>query len=325
MNQPLTDQQIELLSSYRDQEGTVPEMQAAELLLASSPEARAWLEEVEGLARLQERAAHAAAARAGVLEGVTGSGIALLARHRSSLLRGIVSKGFLGVAIVGLLGVSFVFFGDSESAEPGIVAQSITDEESRPENLLIEGVEILGVVGEELLFLPIPSRPDPTPELASLPGGSNLRAGNEVSSSSSPVKDPRETEGTQDSTVRPATPLQLSITLHHSSADVIIGDDQWSDTLRVRNAPDQIVSLSTRISSLTDSLNADVARIASDTARPSRVRAGLILIRQMEYEKEVARQLDALREMIERRDRQIEHPDGLEGASLVDPAAAGVS
>lgn len=315
MNQPLTDQQIELLSSYRDQEGTVPEMQAAELLLASSPEARAWLDEVGRLARLQERAARGAAARAGVLEGgITGSDIVLLAGRRGSLLRGLMSRGLLGVALLGLLGLWFASFGETESVEG-----------NTPEIAQLEGEELLAVAGETILYLPIPSPPNALPALEhSLRRSGELHAGNEASPSQ--VKEPTESETPQDSgAVRPATPLQLSITLYHSSADVIIGDDQWSDTLRVRNAEDQIVSLSARLTSLTDSLNADVARIASDTATPSRVRAGLILMRQMEYEKEVARQLDALRKMIERRDRQNHHPDGLEGAGLADPVATGIS
>ena len=327
MNRQLTDQQRELLSTYHDGEATPAESRAAELLLLSSPKAEEWLAEVDRVARLQEAAARGAMARVGTLSELDGARIALLAGKRGALRRGLSSRGVIGLALVALLsGASFATFDNADNQGVASRTEQIrtaADHSAFPQerkNLLTAiGSALLSDApeseAEELLVAADPQIAAPVRDITPQPSA----RGEKVESKG------QVTPSTDTSTPAPSSPVELSITLHHSSADVIIGDDQWSDTLHLKKSDDQILALSSRISSLTDSLNADVARIAADTAQSSGVRAGLILMRQLEYEREVARQLEALRKMIERDDPLMHHPDGLEGAAIDDRVATGVS
>lgn len=324
MMRELTDIERELLSTYRDREASPEEMNEAEALLASSPEARAWLEQVDRVGRLNELAARGAAARVGAMTSVNGKTVAQIAS------RGFFySKApFVGTLLLLLLLGGFLLV-DSSRVEKGSRALRVqTNDRSPSRDLdLTPGQFHGGVanVGREVASLITPTDPEPRPVRVASPSRTEpsstlLNAGSSTATTetSEPTPEPIDT-------AEALRPLQLSITLSHSSADVVLSDDQWSDTISLSVTTDRVVDLSARLSALTDTLNADVARIASDTARSSRSRAGLILIRQLEYEKQVAREIRELRELIEREEAKAHDPDQLEGAWLGDPKVSGIS
>ena len=309
----LTREEIELLSIYRDHEGTPEQTAEAESLLAASPEARNWLLQVERAERLAVRSTAGTAGRPVDLSRITGERIAAAAGSG----RRLFDHRPAGVLLTGLFGVTLIaaslILSDPESIPSSAPASS--RQERVASSFSLPPVAD-GIVRDITPFSAPLSEPAPQDEMStrSLP----------VPHRAIPKEEDRQEvapETTPEATLRESAspdPLHLSINLHHSSAKIIIGDDQWSDTLRFGSSEDQILTLSARLSRLTDSLNADVARIAADTTRTAQDRAGEILLRQMEYEARVARELEILR-------RMMEDGSSFEGACLEDRGTTGVS
>lgn len=311
MIRELTGEEIELLSIYRDREGTREQTVQVEQLLADSPEARQWLLQIERAERLAARSAAGGAGRPVDLSSITGERIAAVAgtdRHLFDLRpTGLLLCGLLG----GVLVAASLLLSDPTPPRAPLIAS--TDGGARIAGLPLSAAD--EVIREIAAHSPDVSA---TPVL---PTGKNQAttqafSAKESFSLSDKVSDSHPDGATQEQ--GSPEPLHLSINLHHSSAKIIIEDDQWSDTLRFDSSEDQILSLSARLSELTDSLNAEVARIATDTTRSAQDRAGEILIRQMEYEARIAQEFEVLR-------RLIEGDRGFEGACLEDRGSTGVS
>lgn len=311
MIRELTGEEIELLSIYRDGEGTPEQTAQAEQLLASSPEARQWLLQVERAEQLATGSTAGDAGRSVDLSQITGERIAAVAGTPRPLF-GFRPAGLLLSALFGgvLVAASFLLSDPAPTRAPLVAS-------------IDRGTPAAGLplsAADEVIREIASGSPDPSPAPV-LPIGQSQGAthssGNEeiIRPSALAPETPSDLPAPEQGSPEP---LHLSINLHHSSARIIIGDDQWSDTLRFDSSEDQILSLSARLSELTDSLNAEVARIAADTARSAHDRAGEILIRQMEYEARIAREFELLR-------RLIEGGGGFDGACLEDRGSTGVS
>lgn len=312
MIRELTAEEIELLSTYRDREVTPEQTAQAEQLLAGSPEARQWLLQVERAERLATRSSLGSAGRPVDLSRITGERIAAVAGAGRTLFRLRPAGLLLLSALFGgvLVAASFLLSDPTPTRAPLVAS---IDRGTPAAGLPLSAAD--GVIREIATGSPDVS-PAPVLPVEQSQAGRESRGKEKITqfSATTPATLPDPLTSKQGS----PEPLHLSINLHHSSARIIIGDDQWSDTLRFDSSEDEILSLSARLSELTDSLNAEVARIAADTGRSTHDRAGEILIRQVEYEARIAREFETLR-------RLIEGGEGFDGACLEDRGSTGIS
>ncbi len=309
-NQMLTVQEIELLSAWHDGELGETEAASAVALVASSSAAREWAEQaaiVGGLTRdasldALDRSAPGRPPRTHEL-------LEADQKHPRRLVVPLLLTSLLLLTTAGVLLFDPFGSGTDVANQELAVDQSADDLMTSSEKsgtIPVEWVERLVRFDPSII-------PSTKPGDAAVPASSGARtpvsARRELVSTASlevtPAKTPDTTPDatiTPESIPSPATTAahnifgvaNLTIELRHSNADIIIGNDEGSDTIRVDGGEDRALAFGIRLSELTDSLNAEVWRIATDTTRSPVGRTEEILRRHREYDQLVNEEIRRL-------------------------------